>query len=413
MSGYMGLMQSIQRFLLPLALIFYGWNVYEYGTIFLFQALSMALPFILGGFFSDLKGRRQTIAMGFFFSVIGSFLLVYSISKTSLIIIIIAQMITTMSNGIGQVGLSTILADETSEGQDRTENFGKSQAMRNIAGLVGPVFVGLLISGLEIYDLSININFSILSYPSYESGFILLSILGLFGICFTVFLPATPRMNIIINKAARMSDFSKNQRIMQSSFLAEELLIGFLSGAIVPFIDFYILTEFTPSDLIWGLVFGISNSTIALGNYFVGKYSERIGKGKAVFYLNIFAPMFALGIAFAPTLQVVAIFYILRAGIANAVQPAWQSWYFSHTLDSARGRTFSAIQLSRRLSRAGGSAIGPFLFSALGAFSFPTMCLFYPVAMVIPLLTENRLELSSSIESSLDHQIIDTGISKK
>ncbi len=390
-SGYQGLISSILRFIMPLALIFYGWDLVDYTTIYVFQAMSMALPYIFSGFFSDLKGRKQTISIGISIYITGVSILAISISGNNLILIIIGQMLATLSNGVTEVGLSTILVDETKLGQDRTESFGKNFSLRNLMGLIGPLSIGLLLSGVTIGSYIFE-TFNIFGQPAYISVFVLLAIMGIFGVIFGFYLPKTEAHVIEKNKTAKLSDFTKNQKDMQKAFLAEELLIGFLSGAIVPLINFYVITQFNPSDLQWSFVFGISNSTIAIGNYFVGKYAENFGKGRTTILLNSFAPIFALGIALSPNFLIVSIFYILRSAFANAVHPAWNSWYFSHTLDTARGRTYSVLQVSRRLTRAIGTASGPVFFLSLGTMMFPTISIFYPTAMMIPYFKEKRIK---------------------
>ncbi|MDH5646643.1 MAG: hypothetical protein OEZ01_11580, partial [Candidatus Heimdallarchaeota archaeon] len=71
-SAFFGFITGSSRFLVPIALVEYGWSIQDYGAVFVFQALSMALPHILGGFYSDLKGRKQTIQLAYLFAVLGS-----------------------------------------------------------------------------------------------------------------------------------------------------------------------------------------------------------------------------------------------------------------------------------------------------------------------------------------------------
>ncbi len=394
-SGFQGLINSMLRYLMPIALIFYGWNLGSYALVYFFQAISMLLPFIFGGLLSDLKGRRETIIIGLIVFIMGITTLAFYISSDKLIMIIIGQMLATLSNGTIQIGISTILVDETNEGQERTSNFGKSQGLRNLLGLFGPMLLGIMISGTNIFGLSVKFNFSIFNQSVYVSSFILLSFMALGGVIFSFILPTTSKKFIEENKQAKISDFTEEQKSMQKSFLKEEILIGILSGAIVPYINYYVLTVFQPSDFVWSVIFGISNASIAVGNYLVGQYSEHFGKGKTIVILNLFAPVFAFGIAISPNLLWVSIFYIIRTTLANAVQPAWQSWYFAHTLKTARGRAYSVIQISRRMARAVGIGIGPAVFGFLGAFSFPIISLFYPVAMLIPLKNERKLGLNN------------------
>ncbi|MCY3413760.1 MAG: hypothetical protein INQ03_19105 [Candidatus Heimdallarchaeota archaeon] len=391
-SGFQGLIQSIIRFIMPLALIFYGWDLNDYALVYFFQALSMALPYIFGGFFTDLRGRKQTISLAMILLIIGIFTLAWSIDGDRLIIIILGQMIITLSGGMVQIGISTILVDETSIGQDRTHNFGKNFSIRNLLGFIGPVGIGLLISGINLGEIYWRINFTLFNQSIYVSVLYLVMFFSTAGVLLSLLLPKTSVSFIQENKAAKLSDFSESQKSMQKAFLVEEIMLGFLSGAIVPFINYYVLITYQPTDLVWSLIFGISNSSIALGNYFVGKYSESFGKGRSIVILNIFAPFFALGIALGPSFTVVTIFYILRAAFANAVHPAWESWYFSHTLDTARGRSFSIIQMGRRVARSMGSATGPLFYSYFGAMAFPIISIFYPISMSIPYLKEKILK---------------------
>lgn len=394
-SGFSGLLQGVHRFLVPVALLHFGWELEDYALVFLFQALSMALPYLFAGFISDLKGRKQTIAISFLLFAIGTYLFVITLKGDSIFAIIMAQMISTIGFGLGRVGTSTLFADITREGQHRTESMGRGAGLQNFAQFFGPIIIGFLISGYSgsifgVY-LDLHISFSIFSLSAIESSFLATGILGLLGVSSIFLLPTTSQKMLEENRNASFSDITPSQKKMQGAFFFQEILIGVTSGAIVPFIDYYILTEFQPDEFSWGIIFGLSNSTIAIGSLLVGKYSEGFGKGITIVRLNALAPVLALGIALSTTFKIVAIFYILRTGVANSVLPAWQSWYFSHTLPTARGRSFSAIQISRRFARAGGVAVGPMIFAALGAISFPISCMFYPIAMLIPYRTEKKL----------------------
>ena len=48
-SGFLGLLSGVNRFLVPLALLQFGWDLEDYALVFLTQALSMALPFLFAG----------------------------------------------------------------------------------------------------------------------------------------------------------------------------------------------------------------------------------------------------------------------------------------------------------------------------------------------------------------------------
>ncbi|MDH5403383.1 MAG: MFS transporter [Candidatus Heimdallarchaeota archaeon] len=386
-SAFFGFITGSSRFLVPIALVEYGWSIQDYGAVFVFQALSMALPHILGGFYSDLKGRKQTIQLAYLFAVLGSIIFMYYLSSSSLFVIIIGQMAITISGGLSRIGLSTIVVDEASEKQ-RTSKLGDQFAIMQLLASIGPMIFGIaLVENL----LGLKFIFSVFSKDTISTSFYILSIIAIIGIFLASGLPETPQEQIDQNKQMKLSDFSESQKKMQYSFVFSEILVGFFSGAIVPFIDFYILNEYDPSKDVWGIVFGLSNSTIALGAFMVGRNAENYGKGKTVILLYAFAPVLALGIALSPTFIGVSIFYILRSGVANASNPAWTSWYFTHTIDTAKGRGLSTIQITRRLGRSAGVGFGPILFATFGVMSFPLSCIFYPLVTLVPYLNEKKI----------------------
>ncbi|MHA2097363.1 MAG: MFS transporter [Candidatus Kariarchaeaceae archaeon] len=398
-TGFIGFLQGVQRFLVGYALVYYDWDLSDFSFVYIFSAIAMTIPMILSGIFTDIKGRKQTIIVSFFLSAVGSISLMITISGGFLLYIIISQILATISFGIAQVGLTSIMADETVEGFHRTNIFGKQATVKNLASFLGPILMGIYLD--QIVKITTEFNLGIIKVDIIQSGFLVIALVAIIGVFLGSILPITPSKQLELNKQAKMTDLDPSQRKMYKAFGTEEIILGFTSGLVVPFIDYYILTEFSPSTTEWGLVFGISNSTIALGNFLVGRYSESFGKGNTIVILNLFSPIFALGIALMPEFSMVAVFYVLRSGVANAVQPAWSSWFYVHTPDTVRGRSLSIIQISRRFARAGGTAVGPSMFLVFGTMLFPLGCLFYPFAMAIP----RKTEMSLTKLGDLDKQV--------
>jgi len=394
-TGYVGLINGLRRYLLPVALIRYGWSLQDYGTIYVIQTFAMAIPLLLGGYSTDLKGRRSTIVFSFFMFSVGVSIFSFVISGTSLLYLIIAQVITTVSSGITRMALSIQMADETEE-EERTSSLGWQAAVRNFASFVGPLIFGFLFQ---------NYHLAIFSFTDFEVGFAILAAMGVVGLFASFFLPETDSLMIEENREIHLSDITDDERSMQYAFGIQEIIIGFTSGLIVPYINFYILTEFNPSDWQWGLLTALGSMSVATGTIIASQGADGFGKGRTVVVFNLAVPILAGGIAFAPTLGWVSVFYIARITTANLVHPIWQSWYYSHIMENLRGRTMSIQRMSRRLARGLGTAGGPLAYTLLGAFVFPLGALFYPVAMLIPYLNEKRLESGKKQVVSITQQI--------
>lgn len=381
-TGVLGLLNGILRYLLPLSLIFYGWSLYEYGLLYFVQAFAMAVPMILGGFSTDLNGRKSTIALSLVLFSVGTYMYADVISGNNLTLLIVAQILTTVSFGITRMGLSILMADVTKMGHDRTKFLSIQAGVRSFSAFVGPLLFGVILE----YG-----NITLFSLDIYESAFLILTFLSLFGFSFVYFLPRTDPSILILNRDHSLRDMNKQERQIQYAFGVEEVILGFTSGLIVPFIDYYVLTEFQPSDIQWAVLAAVGNIGIAIGSFSAGFVAEGYGKAKFVIRSNLAVPFLALGITLAPSFILVSVFYVARQALANLIHPIWESWYFSHTQQNIRGRSLSLIQVSRRLSRSLGVAAGPASFALLGPAIFPIACIMYPVAMGIPAFVERKL----------------------
>jgi len=340
---------------------------------------------IIGGIFTDLKGRKSTVVISFALFSIGVGLFARYISASSFLMLIIAQIITTVSFGISRMALSIQMADETQEGEERTKSLGLQAGTRNLMAFLGPLSFGFL---FENYDITL------FGFTDFQVGFAILAGLGIVGIFLSLFLPETSEDILHKNAQVKLNNIDSQQLNMQYAFGLEELIIGFVSGLVVPFIDFYILTEFHPSDWEWGLLTALGNIGIASGSILASRYAENYGKARTVIIFNLVVPLLASGIALAPSLEIISVFYIGRITVANLGHPIWESWYFSHISDNLRGRTWSIIQVGRRFSRAIGTAAGPIAYTSVGPAIFPLACLLYPLAMTIPYFMERRLSNS-------------------
>jgi MFS family permease len=393
-TGFLGLLNGLQRYLLPIALITAGWDLQSYGYIYVVQALAVAIPMILGGISTDIKGRKSTTVVAFVTFSIGVTLFAYFINSESLLMLIVAQAVTTVSFGISRMALSIQMADETAEGDDRTRNLGLQAGLRNLMAFIGPLAFGFIFQNYEL---------SLFGFADFEVGFFILAFFGIAGVLLSLLLPDTPVELLEKNAEVSITEIDEQELKMQKAFGVEEIILGFVSGLIVPFMDFYILTVFTPSDWEWGLLTALGNIGIASGSIIASRYAEGYGKAKTVVMFNLVVPLLATGIAFAPTFELISIFYVGRITVANLGHPIWESWYFSHISDNLRGRTWSIIQVSRRISRALGVAAGPMVYTTLGPISFPLACIFYPVAMLIPYTAEKRLNREIELEPIIAH----------
>ncbi len=412
------------RYVIPLFIIFLDWDNFYYGLIFSVSGY-LATGVIFGlGYITDVKKRKYTMIVGLGMASLSMFLFYLSSFSEIKGWMIAAYSLFGVSGSLAQISLTTLLADVTPTKGEKTRSFSLMAFFWNIAGVVAPLLGGFFLTLFSqkqpvylrfVHQPNNLFQFSNSFYLQLKSGYMLLILMIAIFLLITMLLafkfPIPDTTKDEAKELAVGEDWkqyeSKSKKpigIQLIGFFACEAIIGFTSGIAIPFIRLYIIDELNTTDIQWAYILAISNLGIALGSLLILPLSKKIGNERVLAILHFLVPALALGIALAPTLLIVSVFFVLRSSAANMSRPAWNSFFYSWMPPKYRGSSTGLVSAGRRLSRSLGTWIGSYIYTALLAWTFPIATLGYPVAIMIPILMQ--LFLKKKNTSDKEHDIV-------
>lgn len=378
------------RYLVPLFLIFLSWNEYFYGLLFSVAGY-LATGVIIGlGYITDVKKRKYTLIAGIGISALAMLLFYFASMSEIKGWMIAAYSLFGVSGQLAQISLTTLMADVTPTKKEKTRFFGYMAFFWNVAGVVAPLLGGVF---LTLFNLFQSQKQSYMSLMLFVSVFLFLTML----LAFKFPIPETSKETASeIAKGEEWKSYENKSKkpigFQLVAFFVCEAIIGFTSGIAVPFIQYYIITDFNTSDIIWSVILAASNVGIAVGSLFMAKISDRFGNEKSLAVLHFLVPPLALGLALGGTLWTVAIFFVTRSTSVNMTRPAWNSFFYGWLPPKYRGTSTGFVGAGRRLSRSLGTQAGSFIYVALGPLTFPIATLGYPIAIMIPIIMQKFLK---------------------
>ncbi|NPD88964.1 MAG: MFS transporter [Asgard group archaeon] len=374
------------RYLVPLFLIFLEWNEYFYGLLFSVAGY-LATGVIIGlGYITDVKKRKYTLIVGIGISALSMLLFYFSSVSEIKGWMIAAYSLFGVSGQLAQISLTTLMADVTPTKKEKTRFFGYMAFFWNVAGVIAPLLGGAF---LTVFNLFQSQKQSYMSLMLFVSAFLFLTML----LAFKFPIPETSKEDAseIAKGEVWKSYENKNKKpigFQLVAFFVCEAIIGFTSGIAIPFVQYYIITDFQTSDILWSVILAASNVGIALGSLLMVKISNRFGNEKSLAVLHFLVPLLALGISLGGTLWTVSIFFVTRSTAANMSRPAWNSFFYGWLPPKYRGTSTGFVGAGRRLARSLGTQAGSFIYVALGAWTFPIATLGYPIAIMIPIIMQ-------------------------
>lgn len=369
-------------FLLPLYAVSQGWTDAYYGLVMAVGGyVTMGITFFLG-ILVDIQFKRTTIIIGIIVSLVSA--IFFTRFETKIVVIIFYSLFV-IGRQLLMLSINTFIANETKKGEHRTRGFIGRRIANGFAQMITVLSCGYLRLVLD-FDWIFLI---LAAFAALSLGlvFILRLMMG-----------KTPEQEI--DHALKISEKSGDDYAnfnhheegkkaiigVQISFGVGRVIMGFTSGIAIPFISWYILKSFAPSDDIWGWINTILAGVMIGGYLLVGWIAEKIGKDLLVVISWALVIPAAVGIMLAKSLFWVAFFYVVRSFFARIPGAAWKSFLYEWISPENRGKTYGLLQTVQRGGRATGTLLGGIAFSALGPLIFPLMMTAYPIAGLLPLI---------------------------
>ncbi|WAA11912.1 MFS transporter [Fervidibacillus halotolerans] len=323
-----------------------GYSHMVNGEIISLTSLGTALALVPAGLLSDQFGRKKAMIFGI---ALSSFLLFFRGILEARIILEVFGFLTGVFVAFLQVSAIPWLA-ENSQPSERVYLFSLYSAVMTAAYVVGSLLGGFLTDIFLLFTsplLSIRYTLIIGSAIYFTSFF------------FVIRLKEKKRERKERNRSFTLRDFFRGNRNglkIIGLFAISQVLIGFGSGLVIPYLNLYFADRFGASNSVIGLIISLGQAVTAFAMIIGPAVVQRVGEVRAVVYLQLLSLPFLFLTAFTQNLFLAAFGFLFRQALMNAGNPIQSSLIMGNVQDSMKGLANSINQMVFNL---GWALMGP------------------------------------------------------
>ncbi|MFD2805839.1 MFS transporter [Litchfieldia salsa] len=327
-----------------------GFNEHLNGNIIAMTALASAIILIPAGIISDKLGRKNVMMLGII--VTTAALICRSLFEIESFLLVSA-FIAGLATAFIQVSAIPWLAENSSHTQ-RVQLFSYHAAVMMIANVIGNVTGGVL---TDLFTYVFNIE----AIWSVRLTLLIAAIIFCMGIV-PIFKMTEKKRVIELNDTGKRNPIkmswlrNKKHFKLILLFAVAQLLIGFGSGLVIPYLNLYFADRFNTSNSTIGIILSLGQAATAIAMLVGPLVVKRVGEVRAVVYLQLLSLPFLLLTAYTESLLIATIGFLFRQALMNAGNPIQMSLMMSKVDDSMKGLANSVNQMVFQL---GWAFMGP------------------------------------------------------
>ena len=314
------------------------------GQVIAMTSMATAIILVPAGLISDRFGRKRVI---FYAIAISSVLLFLRSIFADQGLLISLAFTSGLTMAFLQVSGVPWLA-ENSTVEQRVHLFSLHYALMTASNVIGNLIGGLL---TDFFSLFVSDLHSI-RYTLMIGAFIYL-----IGLIPTTKFQELPK---IVNKPKTRRKISlsweNNGLKLIVLFAIAQILIGFGSGLVIPYLNLYFADRFSASTTSIGFIISLGQAATALAMFIGPLVVKKVGEVKAVVYLQLASLPFLLLTAYTHQLWFAVVGFLFRQALMNAGNPIQMSLVMGKVNDSMKGLANSISQMVFNL---GWALMGP------------------------------------------------------
>ncbi|HLQ66173.1 MAG TPA: MFS transporter [Candidatus Limnocylindrales bacterium] len=154
--------------------------------------------------------------------------------------------------------------------------------------------------------------------------------------------------------------------ILNLKLVLPSLMIGLGAGLIIPFLNLYFRDRFALSEANIGILFGVMQAFMVVGNLFGPAVSRRLGLVAGVVVTQLASVPFMVLLALSHSFPIVAAAFCLRSGLMNMNQPLTSHFAMEVVPERDHAMTNSLLSLSWFLAWSVSADIGGAMIERMG-----------------------------------------------
>src|SRR5919106_756320 len=349
-----------------------GFDELLIGLILTTTLLNSVIFTLVASFYADKIGRRKFLLLYASLMSVSGF--IFTISENYFALIIAAFIGTINITGAESGAFLTI---EQAILPQTLKNVRKRNTVFAIYNMAGTFMMaaGVLLAGLpavlqqqfQYFDIVLN------QIGSIKLLFVLYSVLGivLLGIYLLLSQKIEVRDNLEnqkdestqLTKISSLTPESRNIVMRLSGLFAiDSFAGGFMIQSIV---SFWFFTRFEADLTILSYIFSVSGVLTAFSFMAAAKIADRIGLINTMVFTHIPANIFIIAVAFAPTLPIAIVLYLLRMALSQMDVPTRQSYIVAVVREDERTPSAGITNISRNVTQAISPSLTGILINSL------------------------------------------------
>ena len=330
-----------------------GFDNIQIGLLLGSALVNSVIFTLFASFYADRIGRRRLLII--YASLMSVSGLIFTITD-NYFLLILAAFIGTMNVTGSETGAFLTIEQATLPQTIRDKKkMNTAFALYNMVGTFS-MSVGILLSGLpsllqeQFYGLS--------QIESIKGLFILYTLLGLFVIIIYIMLSRDIEVKQEAKRTIKQTLSPRSKQIvakLSTLFAVDSFAGGFVIQSVI---SLWFFTRFGADLAALSYIFSAANVITALSYIAAAKIADRIGLVNTMVFTHLPSNILLILVAFAPSLQLAVILYLIRMTMSQMDVPTRQSYIVAIVSEDERTAASGLTNVSRNIAQ----TISPSLF---------------------------------------------------
>ena len=330
-----------------------GFDNIQIGLLLGSALVNSVIFTLFASFYADRIGRRRLLII--YASLMSVSGLIFTITD-NYFLLILAAFIGTMNVTGSETGAFLTIEQATLPQTIRNKQMMNTAfALYNMVGTFS-MSVGILLSGLpsllqeQFYGLS--------QIESIKGLFILYTLLGLFVIIIYIMLSRDIEVKQEAKRTIKQTLSPRSKQIvakLSTLFAVDSFAGGFVIQSVI---SLWFFTRFGADLAALSYIFSAANAITALSYIAAAKIADRIGLVNTMVFTHLPSNILLILVAFAPSLQLAVILYLIRMTMSQMDVPTRQSYIVAIVSEDERTAASGLTNVSRNIAQ----TISPSLF---------------------------------------------------
>jgi len=330
-----------------------GFDNIQIGLLLGSALVNSVIFTLFASFYADRIGRRRLLII--YASLMSVSGLIFTITD-NYFLLILAAFIGTMNVTGSETGAFLTIEQATLPQTIRNKQMMNTAfALYNMVGTFS-MSVGILLSGLpsllqeQFYGLS--------QIESIKGLFILYTLLGLFVIIIYIMLSRDIEVKQEAKRTIKQTLSPRSKQIvakLSTLFAVDSFAGGFVIQSVI---SLWFFTRFGADLATLSYIFSAANVITALSYIAAAKIADRIGLVNTMVFTHLPSNILLILVAFAPSLQLAVILYLIRMTMSQMDVPTRQSYIVAIVSEDERTAASGLTNVSRNIAQ----TISPSLF---------------------------------------------------